>query len=61
VYSVPEIEPSFSKNQTILAVMKSDLPNPEGKVELINTGDTNSLRWVRGLSGLTVMTLSQNK
>ncbi len=61
VYSAAELEPSFNRSQTIVAVMKAGLPNPEGAIELINTSDANASRWVHGLTGLAVMTLSQNK
>jgi len=40
VYSVAEVEPSFSTGQVVVAVMKSGLPDTEGGIiELVNTVD----------------------
>jgi hypothetical protein len=59
LYSAAEVEPMFSKGQVIVAVMKFGLPDTEGgMIELINTGDVKPARWVHGLAGLNVMSLS---
>jgi hypothetical protein len=56
VYSVPEVEPSYSTRQIIVAISKSGQPNTEGGViELVNTLDSNPIRWVHGLTDLTVI------
>ena len=62
VYSVAEVEPSFSTGQVIVAVMKSGLPNTEGGIiELINTVDAKPARWVHGLADLNVMSVAPNR
>jgi hypothetical protein len=62
VYSVAEVEPSFSTGQVIVAVMKSDLPNTEGGlIELVNTVDAKPARWLHGLSDLNVMSVAPSK
>jgi hypothetical protein len=59
IYSGAEVQPTYSKSKVIVAVMKAGLPNTDGGViELVNTGDANSNRWLRGLTDLTVMTLA---
>jgi hypothetical protein len=56
VYSVAEVEPSYSTRQAIVAIHRSGGPNTEGgTIELVNTLDSNSIRWVRGLTNLTVI------
>jgi hypothetical protein len=62
LYSVAEVEPSFSTGQVIVAVMKAGLPNTEGGlIELVNTVDVKPARWLHGLSDLNVMSVAQNK
>jgi hypothetical protein len=62
LYSVAEVEPSFSTGQVIVAVMKTGLPNTEGGViQLVNTVDAKPARWVHGLSDINVMSLAPNK
>jgi hypothetical protein len=62
VYSAAELEPAFSSGQSIVAVMKSGLPDSEGgNIQLINTVDVKPARWIHGLTTLDVMTMSQNK
>ena len=58
VYSLAEVEPTFSTGQVIVAVMKSGLPNPEGgNIQLINTVDAKPARWLHGLTNITVMSV----
>ena len=62
VYSVAEVELSFSTGQVIVAVMKSGLPNTEGGIiELVNTVDAKPARWLHGLADLNVMTVAPSK
>jgi len=62
LYSVAEVEPSFSTGQVIVAVMKSGLPNTEGgAIELVNTLDAKPARWLHGLTDLNVMSVSPGK
>lgn len=62
LYSVAEVEPSFSTGQVIVAVMKSGLPNTEGgAIELINTVDAKPARWVHGLTDLNIMSIAPSK
>ena len=62
LYSVAEVEPSFSTGQVIVAVMKAGLPNTEGgAIELVNTVDAKPARWLHGLTDLNVMSVTQNK
>jgi hypothetical protein len=62
VYSVAEVEPSFSTGQVIVAVMKAGLPDTEGGViQLVNTVDAKPARWLHGLSDLNVMSVAQDK
>lgn len=62
LYSLAEVEPSFSRSQVIVAILKSGLPDKDGgTIQLINTDGAKPARWVHGLSGLNVMTLEQNK
>jgi hypothetical protein len=62
LYSVAEVEPSFSTGQVIVAVMKAGLPNTEGGlIELVNTVDTKPARWLHGLANLNVMSLAPTK
>jgi hypothetical protein len=62
LYSVAEVEPSFSTGQVIVAVMKAGLPNSEGgNIELVNTADAKPARWLHGLSDLNIMSLSPSK
>jgi hypothetical protein len=59
LYSVAEVEPSFSNSKVIVAVMKNGLPNAEGgNIELINTDGAKPARWVHGLMGISVMSLA---
>jgi hypothetical protein len=59
LYSIAEVEPSFSTGKVIVAVMKSGLPDTEGGViQLINTVDAKPARWVHGLSNLSVMSVA---
>jgi hypothetical protein len=62
LYSLAEVEPSFSNSKVIVAVMKNGLPNAEGgNIELINTDGAKPARWVRGLMGISVMSLAAQK
>jgi hypothetical protein len=62
LYSVAEVEPSFSTGQVIVAVMKAGLPDTEGGlIQLINTLDAKPARWLHGLTDLNVMSLAANK
>jgi hypothetical protein len=62
LYSLAEVEPSFSTGQVIVAVMKSGLPDTEGGIiQLINTLDAKPARWLHGLTDLNVMSLTANK
>ena len=62
LYSVTEVEPSFSTGQVIVAIMKAGLPNSEGgNIELVNTVDAKPARWLHGLTDLNVMSLAPNK
>lgn len=62
LYSVAEVEPSFSTGQVIVAIMKSGLPNTEGGViELVNTGHAKAARWIHGLANLNVMSVAVSK
>jgi hypothetical protein len=59
IYSLAEVEPSFTKGQVIVAVMKSGLPDTEGgRIQLINTNGAKPARWVHGLSNLNVMSVA---
>jgi hypothetical protein len=59
LYSGAEVQPTFSTNKVIVAVMKFDLPDTDGGlIELINTGDAKPARWVHGLMSLSVMSLA---
>ncbi len=61
VYSMAEVQPSFSRSQVIVAIMKSGLPDTDGGViQLINTDGAKPARWVHGLVNLNVMTVQQN-
>jgi hypothetical protein len=54
LYSVAEVQPSFSTGQVIVAVMKSGLPNTEGGViELVNTVDAKPASWVHSVTSST--------
>ena len=57
LYSVAEVEPSFSKGQVIVAVTKgNELPDTEGGViQIINTTDAKPARWLHGLTQLNVV------
>jgi hypothetical protein len=62
LYSLAEIEPSFSTGQVIVAIMKSGLPNTDGGlIELVNTADAKPARWLQGLTDLNVMSLAPSK
>ncbi len=62
LYSMAEVQPSFSNGKVIVALVKSGLPDTEGgMIQLINTDGAKPARWVHGLSNLDVLTLSQNK
>jgi hypothetical protein len=60
LYSAAEVEPTFSKNQVIIAVMKGDhLPDTEGgQIQLVNTSDAKPARWLHGLANINVMSLA---
>jgi hypothetical protein len=61
VFSMAEIQPSFSRSQVIVAILKSGLPDTAGGIiQLINTDGAKPARWVHGLQNLNVMTLGQN-
>lgn len=61
VFSMAEVQPSFSRSQVIVAILKSGLPDRDGGViQLINTDGAKPARWVHGLSDLNVMTVQQN-
>jgi hypothetical protein len=62
LYSLAEVEPSFSTGKVIVAVMKGDLPDQEGGlIQLINTADAKPARWVHGLSNINVMSMTPAK
>ena len=62
VYSVAEVEGSFSRSQVIVALLKSGQPDTGGgNIQLINTDGAKPARWVHGLSSLTVTTLPQTQ
>jgi len=62
VYSVAEIEPTFSTGQVIVAIMKAGMPNSEGGViELVNTVDAKPARWLHGLAKLKVVSVAARK
>jgi len=62
LFSCAELEPSFTTGQSIIAIMKSDLPDTEGGViQLINANAAKPARWVHGLANLNVMSLAPNK
>lgn len=59
LYSAAEVEPTFSRNQVIVAIMKTGLPDTEGGyIQLINTDGAKPARWVHGLSDINVMSIS---
>jgi hypothetical protein len=60
LYTAAELEPDFSTNKAIVAIMKNDLPDTGGGlIQLINTTDTKPARWVQGLANLAVMTMAR--
>jgi hypothetical protein len=62
VYSAAEVEPGYSTGQVIVAIMKAGLPDTEGGViQVVNTLDAKPARWLHGLTGLNVMSVTQNK
>lgn len=57
LYSGGEVE--YSTGKVIVAVMKAGLPDSEGGlIQLINTDDVKPMRWVHGLMGLSVMSMT---
>ena len=61
LYSLAEVEPSFSTGQVIVAIMKAGLPNSEGgQIELVNTLDAKPARWLHGLADLNIMSIAPN-
>ena len=59
LYSAAEVEPTFSKSQVIVAVMKSGLPDRAGGlIQLINTDGAKPARWVHGLANLNVVSMT---
>lgn len=59
LYSAAEVEPTFSRGQVIVAVMKSGLPDTEGgNIQLINTEGAKPARWIHGLADINVMSVS---
>ena len=57
LYSGCEVE--YSTGKIIVAVMKAGLPDSEGGlIQLINTDDAKPMRWVHGLMGLSVMSMT---
>ena len=62
LFSLAELEPSFTSGQSIIAIMKEDLPNTEGGIiELINANAAKPARWVHGLANLNIMSLAPNQ
>ena len=62
LFSLAELEPSFTTGQSIVAIMKEDLPNTEGGIiELINANAAKPARWVHGLANLNIMSLAPNQ
>jgi hypothetical protein len=61
LYSAAEVEPMFSSNQVIVAIMKGNmLPDEEGGlIQLVNTADTRPARWIQGLTNINVMSVTQ--
>jgi len=59
LYSVTEVEPSFSTGKVIVAIRKFDLPNTEGGIiQLVNTLDTKPSRWIQGLANVNVISVA---
>ena len=57
LYSGGEVE--YSTGKVIVAVMKAGLPDSEGGlIQLINTDDAKPMRWVHGLMGISVMSMT---
>ena len=62
LFSLAELEPSFTTGQSIVAIVKEDLPNTEGGIiELINANAAKPARWVHGLANLNIMSLAPNQ
>ena len=62
VYSAAEMEPAFSNSKVIVAISKAGAPNSEGgDIQLINTDGAKPVRWIHGLTTLTVTTLPTTK
>jgi hypothetical protein len=62
VYSAAELEPAFTTGQSIIAVMKSGLPDTEGGlIQLINANAAKPARWVHGLTNLNIMAVQQHQ
>jgi len=62
LYSVAEVEPSFSTGQVIVSVMKSGMPDTEGgNIQIINTVDAKPARWLHGLSDLNIISVAPTK
>jgi len=62
VYSAAEMEPAFSNSKVIVAISKTGGPNHEGgDIQLINTDGAKPVRWIHGLTTLTVTTLPTTK
>lgn len=58
LFSGAEVEPSFSKSQVIVALMKSGLPDTAGgNIQLINSDGAKPARWVHGLADVNVVTM----
>ena len=61
LYSVAEVEPSFSTGQVIVAIMKGGLPNTEGgAIQIVNTVDAKPARWLHGLTNLNIISIGQS-
>ena len=62
LYSAAELLPAFSKSQSIIAVMKFDLPDTDGGlIQIISTDGAKPARWVHGLANLNIMSLAPSK
>ena len=62
LYSAAELLPAFSKSQSIIAVMKFDLPDTDGGlIQIISTDGAKPARWVHGLANLNIMSLAPTK
>jgi len=57
VYALPELDAQFTDDVTILAYQRAGGPLPErdGALRIVHSGDQRHARWVRGVTALTVV------